>query len=62
MRILPSAAIAAALLLSACGGDGSADSPATARTLAQGAVASATASCPAWSASQVYTAGMKRWR
>jgi len=58
MRIIPSAALAVALLLSACGGGGSADSPAAARTLAQGVVASVTASCPAWSASQVYTAGM----
>jgi len=58
MRILPSAALAVALLLSACGGSGSADTPAPARTLAQGVVASATSSCPAWSSSQVYTAGM----
>jgi len=53
MHKLTMVAPALALLLTACGGNDPA-APAAPRTLAGGAVAS----CPAWSAGQVYTTGM----
>jgi chitodextrinase len=58
MRVISLALPALALLLSACGGGGGAESTSSVRTLAHGATAATAASCPAWSASQVYTAGM----